>query len=554
MAETTHRPPVVLIVRDGWGHSPFAERRSWNAIREARTPVADRLASHWPSTLIHTSGENVGLPPGTMGNSEVGHQNIGAGRVVDQQLMRINRALREGSLTTNPRLIAAFEHAERSGGRVHLLGLLSDGQVHSDLEHLFAIVRLAAARKLPAERLLLHAFTDGRDTGPALGRGFIERTEAELAAAAVGSIASVSGRYWAMDRDHRWGRVARAWAALTGRATRDPQTDARLDLAVATSASQAVQHYYDSPSEPNSSGDEFITPTRILGPDGQPLPAIEAGDAVIFWNFRGDRPRQISKAFVLDDDAWEAVQGGGFERGRRLEDLCFTTMTDYQQGLPVSGVIFERPERMPRILGQAVSDAGLSQLRCAETEKFPHVTFFFNDYRESPFPGERRELRPSPQGISTYDQKPEMAAHAVCDAVLQRLAAEDREALMVVNFANPDMVGHTGVHRAVVEAVEVVDTCVGAIIDRVLELGGALIVTADHGNAEQTWDPTNRCPHTSHTTFDVPLHLVGERWRGRRLREGGKLADIAPTLLELMGLEQPKEMTGCSLLLPANSS
>ncbi len=544
----------MLVIRDGWGQNPNPEHAAFDAIAQARTPVADSLGRDWPTTLIKTSGEDVGLPAGTMGNSEVGHQNIGAGRIVEQELLRINRGAAKG-FAGNEAIAQAFAHAERNQRALHLLGLVSDGRVHSDFAHLKVLIDAAVARGFPGDRLFIHVITDGRDTAPETGLGFVDRLEAKLAAAGgddgpQGRIATVSGRYWAMDRDHRWERVARAYGMLTGRP--EGGLDG-LDLGTASSARDVLTHYYANPAGPSRHGDEFVPPTRIvdaagLAADGQPVATIADGDAVIFFNFRGDRPREIAKAFLLDDEAWGQVKGGGFARGQRLEDLFFVGMTRYEQGLPLSAVAFEKPPKMPGILGATVAEAGLTQLRCAETEKMPHVTFFMNDYRDEPFAGERRALLPSPTDVTTYDQRPQMAAHAVRDAVLARLAADDCESLIVVNFANPDMVGHTGKLEAIVQAVEVVDGCVGQIVDATLARGGALLITADHGNAEQTWDPENDCPHTAHTTYDVPLHLVAEAFRGTTLRRDGRLADLAPTALALMGLAQPPAMTGKSLL------
>ncbi|MHC4990386.1 MAG: 2,3-bisphosphoglycerate-independent phosphoglycerate mutase [Planctomycetota bacterium] len=531
--------PVVLIIRDGWGRNPHTEHDSFNAVKLASTPVADRLMHDWPSTLIRTCGEDVGLPDGVMGNSEVGHQNIGAGRVVDQEVMRITRAIRDGAFADNAAFKGAFEHATRHGGRVHLLGLVSDGLVHSDLNHLLALLDLAEQQAFPADRLLVHAIMDGRDTAPRGGLGYLTRVQERLERTG-GRIATVMGRYYAMDRDNRWERIAIAYSAMTG-CPHDPPVQ------TATSALDAISRYYEHPSDSSRQGDEFIVPVRIVE-DGEPAGLVEQGDAVVFFNFRGDRPRQLSRAFVLDEQAWAEVPDGGFDRGARLADVFFCTMTAYEQGLPVTAVAFEKPPKMPDILGQIVSSAGLTQFRCAETEKYAHVTFFFNDYREDPFDGERRLLVPSPKDVGTYDQKPEMSAHAVAEGVLARLAADDVESLIVVNFANPDMVGHTGSLPAVIRAVEVVDEQVGRVVDATLRAGGSVLVTADHGNAEQMWDPVNDCPHTAHTTNDVPLILVGEGLEGHRLRDGGRLADIAPTLLVLMGLEPPAAMTGQSLL------
>ena len=566
-------PPVVLIIRDGWGENPHPEHDSFNAVKLAKTPVDHRLHAEFPHTLIRTSGEDVGLPAGTMGNSEVGHQNIGAGRIVDQEIMRIARAIRDGSFFENKALRGAFEHALKNGTNVHIMGLVSDGQVHSDLEHLFALIDMAVRKKFPGDRLFIHAFTDGRDTGPRTGLRFIQQVEQKLKDSDVGRIASVIGRYYAMDRDHRWERIAAAYSALTGRGEtplapgsagglngngRGVRDDPRAEpgakgaaaTAVAQSAVEAIQAYYDSPSDSNRGGDEFILPTRIIdGPTNAFLPAIDDGDAVIFFNFRGDRPRELTKAFVLRDEAWKNVQGGGFDRIRRLENLYFCTMTGYEEGLPVRAIAFHKPPKMKNILGEVVSKAGLGQFRCAETEKFAHVTFFFNDYREQPLDGENRVLCSSPKDVSTYDQRPEMSAEDVCLEVIDRLRAEDCEALIVVNFANPDMVGHTGDMEATIAAVETVDACVGRIVEAALARGVSLIITADHGNAEQMWNPETGSPHTAHTAYDVPLIVVGEKYRGARLRQGGRLADIAPTILSMMGLDQPAEMTGNSLLV-----
>jgi 2,3-bisphosphoglycerate-independent phosphoglycerate mutase len=526
--------PLVLIVRDGWGKNPTPDHDSFNAVKLASTPVADRLMQEYPTTLIHTSGEDVGLPAGVMGNSEVGHQNIGAGRVVDQEVMRITRAVRDGSFFENPALNGAFEHAQKTGGLVHLLGLVSDGQVHSDLDHLLALIDLAAQREVPADRLLVHAITDGRDTPPKSGLGYVERVLAKLSDAGVGRIGSVMGRYYAMDRDNRWDRVALAWNCLTGRG----------ETRAASSALDAIRDYYDHPTEANRTGDEFIVPARI-GDD-----VVSDGDAIIFFNFRGDRPREITRAFMLDDRDWAAVTNGGFERGPKLEDLYYCGMTRYEQGLPLTAVAFEKPPKMTNILGDVIARAGLTQFRCAETEKYPHVTFFFNDYREEPFEGESRLLVPSPTEVSTYDQKPEMSAYGVGEGVVERLSADDGETLIVVNFANGDMVGHTGNLEAATRAVEVTDECVGRIVEATLAGGGALIITADHGNAEQMWDPVHDCPHTAHTTYDVVLMVVGAAFKGQNLRAGGRLADIAPTVLAMLGLDPPPEMTGTSLLAP----
>jgi len=560
--------PAILIIRDGWGHNPNPSHDAFNAIKLANTPVADRLMRDWPTTLIRTCGEDVGLPVGVMGNSEVGHQNIGAGRIVDQELMRITRTIRDGSFFTNPAFLAAFDRARKNNSNLHIMGLVSDGKVHSDLDHLFALIDLAARLKFPGDRLFIHAFTDGRDTGPKTGLGFIQKLDVKLNSAGVGRIASVCGRYYSMDRDHRWTRVARAFAALAG--LRSPSPSGRgvrgegstTEPARAASANIAIQSYYDRPADASRTGDEFIPPTQIIDPaTNQPVAVIRDHDAVIFFNFRGDRPRELVKAFMLDDDAWTKVPNaipnvGGFDRGPKLNNLFFCAMTGYETGLPVSAIAFHKPPKMPHILGEVISAAGLTQFRCAETEKFPHVTFFFNDYREEPFPLEKRELIPSPKDVPTYDQKPEMSAPRVCDAVVARLAEPGCEPLIIVNFANPDMVGHTGKLDAAIKAVETVDACVGRIVDAALArwqrdgIQGGLIITADHGNAEQMWDPVHNCPHTAHTTYDVPLVIVDPAYRSTKLPSPGtsRLADIAPTTLKIMGLPQPPAMSGTSLI------
>jgi 2,3-bisphosphoglycerate-independent phosphoglycerate mutase len=527
---------VVIIIRDGWGENPHPQWNHANAVYLAETPVADALMRDYPHVLIHTSGEEVGLPRGVMGNSEVGHQNIGAGRIVDQEVMRITRAIRDGTFFRNDVLRAAIDHVKSTGGALHLLGLMSDGRVHSDLEHAFAVIELAKRNGLDPDQFVVHAITDGRDTSPTSGLEFIRQLESRMAELGVGRIGSVVGRFYAMDRDLRWPRVQAAYNLLTRGAEE-----------TAATATAAIQHYYDHPTDSSRHGDEFIIPTTI-GRTGQAASAgrVRDGDAVIFLNYRGDRTRELTKAFVLSDDQWKQIEGGGFDRGKRLENLFFATMTGYEVGLPVH-VIFEKRPKMPHILGQYVSSLGLKQFRCAETEKYPHVTFFFDDYRDDPFNGEECCLIPSPRDVATYDKKPEMSAYQVTDEVLRRISG-DEYALIIVNFANGDMVGHTGVLEAAIRAVETVDECVGRVVQATLDRGGSLIVTADHGNCEQMIDPETGGPHTAHTTYDVQL-IVVEPGLDVTLREGGRLADIAPTALELMGLPIPQEMTGSSLIV-----
>jgi 2,3-bisphosphoglycerate-independent phosphoglycerate mutase len=528
--------PILLVIRDGWGHNPYPAWNHANAVHLARTPVDDRLRAAYPWRQIKTSGEDVGLRAGVMGNSEVGHQNIGAGRIVDQEQMRITRTIRDGSFFQNAAFLEAVRHAVSGGGALHVLGLCSDAGVHSALEHLYAILELARRNGLRGDRVLLHAFGDGRDTPPTSGVEFIRQIEAKMRELGVGRVASVVGRYYAMDRDHRWDRVEQAYRLLTeGRGI-------RVD-----SAEEAFHRYYGQPSEPSRTGDEFIEPTVV----GEPRP-IRAGDSVIFFNFRGDRPREITKAFVYDEfpydwkDSDGTTKRAGFARGPKIANLHYCTLCDYEAGLPVN-VAFARPPKMTNILGAYLAARGLRQFRCAETEKYPHVTFFFNDYRDEPFPGEERVLVPSPRDVTTYDQKPEMSAPGVTDEMLRRIESDAYD-FLIVNYANGDMVGHTGNLRAAIHAVEVVDECVGKIVDAVLNKGGAAIVTADHGNCEQMIDPATGGPHTAHTTYDVDLIVADDRRRGATLRPGGRLADIAPTLLALAGLPPPPEMTGHSLL------
>jgi 2,3-bisphosphoglycerate-independent phosphoglycerate mutase len=530
------RRPLLLIVRDGWGHNPYPEWNHANAVYLAKTPVDDRLRATYPWVQIHTSGEDVGLPAGIMGNSEVGHQNIGAGRVVDQEIMRITRTIRDGSFFANPALTGALDHCLANGGFLHVMGLCSDAGVHSVLEHAYAVFELARRKGLPGYRLLFHAFGDGRDTPPHSGAGYIRQVETRMAELGVGRVATVVGRYYAMDRDNRWDRVEKAYRLLTAGAGVHVRT-----------AEEAFERYYANPSEPSRDGDEFIEPTVV----GEPRP-IQSGDSVVFFNFRGDRPREITRAFTLDAFPYEVAdklgnrQAQGFDRGPKIGELNFCTMCEYEQGLPVN-VAFNRPPKMPNILGSYAPSLGWKQFRCAETEKYPHVTFFFNDYRDEPFPDEDRQLIPSPRDVTTYDQKPEMSALGVTEEMLRRIEL-DRYDLMILNYANGDMVGHTGKLEAAIKAVETVDACVGRVVDAVLAKGGAAIVTADHGNCEQMIDPQTGGPHTAHTTYDVDLIVCDDRFTGAELRGGGRLADIAPTLLAMGGIPQPAEMTGVPLL------
>ena len=522
--------PLVLIIRDGWGKNPYPQWNHANAVYLARHPVADKLMAEYPNVLIHTSGFDVGLPEGTMGNSEVGHQNIGAGRIVDQESVRITKEARSGVFFDNVEMNNAVQNALKNGTNLHLFGIVSDAGVHGLLEHLFACIELCKRRGLT--RVFLHAFTDGRDTPPNSGLNYVRQIEAKMKEIGVGRIATVSGRYWAMDRDNRWQRVEKAYDALV--LAEGPRFE---------SAEQAITYYYEHPTETNMSGDEFVTPSVICD-GGHPRAVVKNGDSVIFYNYRGDRPRELTKAFTLN-------QFDGFDRGPKL-NLYYVTMTAYETGLPVH-VAYPKPPKMSNILGELLSNRGLTQFRCAETEKYPHVTFFFNDYRDPPFTGEDRTIIPSPRTLpdgsplSTYDQMPEMSAYAVCDEVVNRINSSKYD-MLVVNFANGDMVGHTGVLAAAVKAVEHVDICCGRILDAVQRQNGVAIVTADHGNCEQMIDPTTGGPHTAHTTYDVELIVVDDRFKGKKLNEGGRLADVAPTALHMMGIDQPTEMNGRSFI------
>ncbi len=525
MPTTVAKRPVAIIIRDGWGKNPYPQWNRANAVFLARHPVADQLMADFPTTLIHTSGFDVGLTEGTMGNSEVGHQNIGAGRIVDQPAVKITKDVRSGAFLDNKELNAACDRVIKNNGALHLFGIVSDAGVHGLLEHLYGCLALAFRRGI--ENVFLHAFTDGRDTPPNSGLGYIRQIEAKMKQIGVGKIATVSGRYYAMDRDNRWPRVERAYRALVN--SQGPAF---------ASAESALQHYYDHPTEPNMSGDEFVTPS-IITENGKPIGPVKNGDSVIFYNYRNDRPKEITKAFVLD-------RFDGFDRGPRL-DLLFVTMTNYDIGQPLP-VAYPKPQKLKNTLGQYISDLGLRQFRCAETEKFAHVTFFFNDGREEAFPGEDRQIIPSPKDVATYDQKPQMSAQGVADETVRRIASGTYD-LIVVNFANPDMVGHTGNLAAAIQAVEFVDARVGEILSAIERQKGAAIVLADHGNCEQMIDPESGTPHTSHTTYDVELIVADHRFKGHQLRTDGRLADVAPTALQMLGLPKPPEMTGESLIL-----
>ncbi|MBX3736066.1 MAG: 2,3-bisphosphoglycerate-independent phosphoglycerate mutase [Candidatus Didemnitutus sp.] len=523
------RQPVLLVIRDGWGKNPDPSQDKTNAVVLAHKPCDDMLHAKFPVTLVKASGLDVGLPDGVMGNSEVGHENIGAGRIVDQELVRLNKLFSEKRLATNAVWHSVVARVKASpGAKLHLFGIVSDAGVHGMLDHLYGILR--QAKEDGVTQVFLHAFTDGRDTPPSSGLGYVRQVEQQMKTIGVGQIASVCGRFWAMDRDNRWERVQKAYDMLTGKAA----------VATAPSAESAVKAYYDKPLSATQVGDEFVPATWIVDGAGKPVATIADGDAVLFYNYRGDRPREITKAFVLD-------QFDGFNRGKKL-DLYYATMTEYEKGLPVH-VVSPKPEKLKNILGQVVSDAGIRQFRCAETEKNPHVTFFFNNYRNEPFPGEDRACPPSPK-VATYDLQPEMSASEVTRFAKEAILS-GKYGLVVVNYANPDMVGHTGSLEATKKAVEATDAGVGELLAALAQKDGRAVILADHGNAEQMWDPIVNGPHTAHTLNLVEVFVVGEGFAAGKtqMRSGGRLADIAPTVLALMGLPKPAEMTGESLVL-----
>lgn len=512
------RKPFVMIIRDGWGYNPDSSQDSTNAIKQSKVPVDDMLMSQYPNCLIETSGEAVGLPNGTMGNSEVGHQNIGAGRIVYQESVRITKSIREGDFFDNKQLLKAAEFIKKTNGKLHLMGLCSDIGVHSLLGHLYGLLEFAKRNKI--EKVYLHAFTDGRDSPPTSGAGYLEQIEQKMSEIGIGQIASIMGRFYAMDRDQRWDRVQKAYQCLTN------GIGEKCD-----SAQKAMNASYAKEIT-----DEFIEPVNITE-NAKSKATIEDGDAVVCFNFRGDRPREITRAFVDNDFS-------GFARDKKL-DIYYLCMTQYDKSIPAP-VVFEKLPKMKNIAGQYWSDLGLSQFRCAETEKYAHITFFFNDYREEPFPSEDRQIVPSPK-VRTYDLKPEMSAFGVRDVVLEKLDKCSYD-VFVVNFANPDMVGHTGDLKAAVKAAETVDQCVGAILDKVKSLGGAAIILADHGNFEKMFDKEHNMVHTAHTIGKVPFIVFDEQNKNIKLKEGGCLADVVPTMLDLMKLPKPQEMTGKSLI------
>ncbi len=509
------RKPVVLMILDGYG---LNERHDGNAVYEAKTPVMDRLMKEYPFVKGNASGLSVGLPDGQMGNSEVGHLNMGAGRIVYQELTRITKSIEDGDFFENPEFLAAVENCKNHDSALHLYGLVSDGGVHSHITHIYGLLELAKRNGLT--KVFVHCFLDGRDTPPSSGKEFVAELEEKMKELGVGRVASVMGRYYAMDRDNRWDRVKLAYDALTkGEGNRGE------------SATGLIQESYD-----NGKTDEFVLPA-VVTENGAPVGLIREHDSVIFFNFRPDRAREITRAFC--DDSFS-----GFEREKRME-LTYVCFTDYDETIPNKLVAFKK-ETISNTFGEFLAAHGKKQARIAETEKYAHVTFFFNGGVEEPNPGEDRILVKSPK-VPTYDMQPEMSAPQVCEKLVEAIHSGKYD-VIIVNFANPDMVGHTGVEAAAVKAIEAVDACVGKTVEAILEENGVLFICADHGNAEQLIDYATGEPFTAHTTNPVPFILVNAG-EGYGLREGGCLADIAPTLIELMGMEQPKEMTGRSLLV-----
>ncbi|HEY7415774.1 MAG TPA: 2,3-bisphosphoglycerate-independent phosphoglycerate mutase [Ktedonobacteraceae bacterium] len=526
---TTHtrgRPrPFVLIVMDGWG---INSRKDGNAIALANTPNIDKIARAWPTTSVKTSGEAVGLPPGQMGNSEVGHQNIGAGKRVLQDYTRVSEAIKDGSFFKNPAFLKAIEHVKRHQAQLHICGLLGDGGVHAHESHLEALLRLAHMHNV--ERTYIHSFTDGRDTSPTGGIEFMRKLQTratEIGGDHAAKVATVSGRYYAMDRDNRWDRTAKTYFAMV-----------RGEGRQADSALAAIQQSYDQ-----NVTDEFIIPAVVME-DGHPVTTVRPGDAIIHYNFRPDRARQLTKAFVLP--AMPPQAEGKLDRGPRISDLQFVMMTEYEEGLDAE--VAYRADEVDMPLARVIADQGMLQFHTAETEKYAHVTYFINGRRETPFKGEDRLLVPSPK-VPTYDLQPEMSADGVTETAIEHIRSGKYD-LVIMNYANADMVGHTGVIPAAIKAVEAVDKGVGQVAEATLAVGGGLLITADHGNAEQLIDyEDNNKPYTAHTTNPVPLYLVVPQYASAKLRSDGILADVAPTILQIMEIPQPADMQGHSLIL-----
>ncbi len=531
--------PLVLIILDGWGYAPPSKA---NAISLARKPTYDQLLRDYPNTLIHTSGRYVGLPDGQMGNSEVGHLNIGAGRVVYMDITRIDLMIQNGEFFSNPELLAAIKHARAGGRRLHIFGLLSDGGVHSSEEHLYALLRMA--KQNGVDRVFVHCFMDGRDTLPTNGAGYIEQLQQKMREYGVGKIASIEGRYYAMDRDRRWERVEKAFAAMV---------EGKGEGGTYIDPVQGVKDSYNK-----GVTDEFVLPFVCVDNRGEPLARIRDDDACIDFNFRADRARQITRALARKShlSAEDGRELPGAEdldrtipRERVPANLHYLCMTRYDKQFTLPYVV--APEALSNILANVMANLHLRNLRVAETEKYAHVTYFFNGGVEQPFPGEDRVLVPSPK-VATYDLKPEMSASGIADAVVKAVNDTAFD-VIVVNFANADMVGHSGKIPPTIQAVETVDACLGRIYTAVRQKGAAMMVTADHGNAEMMIDPATGGPHTAHTTNPVPLIIVSDQDKKFTLRPDGALQDISPTVLGLLGIPQPKEMTGHDLRMPLDA-
>lgn len=510
------KKPTVLMILDGYG---LNEKKEANAVAMANTPVMDKLMAEYPFVKGNASGMAVGLPEGQMGNSEVGHLNMGAGRIVYQELTRITKEIQDGDFFKNEALLKAVKNCKENNSDLHLFGLLSDGGVHSHNSHMYGLLELA--KKEGIQNVYVHAFLDGRDTAPASGKGFVQEALDRMNEIGVGKIASVMGRYYAMDRDNRWDRVEKAYKAI-----------ADGEGVTANDALTAVQNSYDKDET-----DEFVLPTVIMENDA-PVATVKDKDSIIFYNFRPDRARELTRAFCAD--AFD-----GFERKGGRKDTTYVVFTEYDVTIPNKTVAFNKVE-ITNTFGEYLAKNGKTQLRTAETEKYAHVTFFFNGGVEEPNKGEERLLVKSPK-VATYDLQPEMSAYQVCDGLVDAIKS-DKYDVIIINFANPDMVGHTGVQEAAVKAVEVVDECVGKAVEALKEVDGQMFICADHGNCEQLIDYETGAPFTAHTTNPVPFILVNYD-DNYTLREGGCLADIAPTLLEMMEMEQPAEMTGKSLLI-----
>ncbi len=511
-------PITALIILDGFGHRDAV---AYNAIRTDGAVHFKKLWENYPHTYIQASGLDVGLPAGQMGNSEVGHLNIGAGRIVYQELTRITKSIDDGDFFRNPAFLKAMDNCKQKKTALHLMGLCSDGGVHSHLEHLYALVRMAKEQGL--SKVYIHCFMDGRDTPPRSGEGYIRQLEEKLNEIGAGEIATVSGRYYAMDRDNRFERVERAYAALV-----------YGEGFTAESGHEAMEKSYA-----RGDSDEFVQPTVILK-NGKPVATVQPDDSIIFFNFRPDRARELTRAFLFADF-------DGFERKKGFFPLTYVSMTQYDKTFEDKLSVAFKPETLQNTLGQYLAKLHKTQLRIAETEKYAHVTFFFNGGVEAPNPLEDRCLIPSPK-VATYDLKPEMSAYEVTEEAVKRIDSGKYD-VMILNFANPDMVGHTGVMEAAVKAVHAVDACLEKVVDAILRQGGRCIITADHGNCEYMWDEKQNAPFTAHTTNPVPCVLVDDTRKNVKLRSDGRLSDLSPTLLDLMGVEKPAEMTGNTLII-----